>query len=88
MKLIEELRKGQSAPVHMLDELSKALPEMLWLTQVKQDGGDLTIEGRCTTLTALSDLVGNLEGSGYYRRPVEILDSQVEPATPPGWRPR
>ena len=83
VKLIEELRRGQSGPVHMLDELSKALPEMLWLTALKQDGGELTLDGRCTTLTALSDLVGNLERSGYFKRPVEILDSQVEPAVPP-----
>jgi type IV pilus assembly protein PilN len=83
VKLIEELRRGQSGPVHMIDELSKAVPEMLWLTELKQDGGDLTIDGRCTTLTALSDFVGNLERSGYFRRPVEILDSQVETAPAP-----
>ncbi len=82
VKLIEELRRGQTGPVHMIDELSKAMPEMLWLTELKQDAGDVTIEGRCTTLTALSDFVGNLERSGYFKRPVEILDSQVEAAAP------
>ncbi len=82
--LIESLRKGQSGGVHMLDELSKALPEMLWLTQLKQDGGELTIEGRCTTLTALSDLVANLEHSRYFRKPVEIVDSQVDNAQTQG----
>ena len=76
--LIEELRKGQAGAVHMVDELSKAVPEMLWLTDMKQDGGELTIAGRCTTLTSLSDFVANLEHSTYFRRPVEILDSQVE----------
>jgi type IV pilus assembly protein PilN len=82
--LIESLRRGQSGGVHMLDELSKALPEMLWLTQLKQDGGELTIEGRCTTLTALSDLVANLEHSRYFRKPVEIVDSQVDNAQTQG----
>jgi len=82
--LIEELRKGQGAPVHILDEISRALPEMLWLTELKQDAsGGLTIEGRCLTLTALSDFVGNLERSGFFRKPVEILDSQVETAGAP-----
>jgi type IV pilus assembly protein PilN len=81
--LIEELKKGQSGGVHMLDELSKALPDMLWLTQVKQDGGELTLEGRCTTLTALSDLVANLEQSRYFRKPVEIVDSRVETVQAP-----
>lgn len=84
--LIEELRKGQGAPVRILDEISKALPEMLWLTELKQDaaGNDLTMDGRCVTLTALSDFVGNLERSGQFRRPVEIVDSQVDAASGAG----
>jgi type IV pilus assembly protein PilN len=76
--LIEELRKGQTGPVHLIDQLSRAMPEMLWLSSLSQDGGEITVDGRCTTLTALSDFVINLERSGYFRRPVEILDSQVE----------
>ena len=80
--LIEELRQGQGAPVHLIDQLSRALPEMLWLNELTQDdNGDLTIAGRCVTLTALSDFVGNLERSGYFVKPVEIVDSQVESAS-------
>lgn len=78
VSLIEELRKGQAGPVHLVDQLSRAMPEMLWLTALSQDGGEVTVDGRCTTLTALSDFVSNLEKSGYFRRPVEILDSQVD----------
>ena len=77
--LIEQLRKGQGGPVHMLDEISRSLPDRLWLTEVKQQGADLTIDGRAMSLTALSDFVGNLESSKYFKRPVEIVDSQVEP---------
>jgi type IV pilus assembly protein PilN len=76
--LIEELRKGQGAPVRMLDEISRALPDRLWLTELAQDATGVRIDGRTTSLTSLSDFVGNLEGSGYFARPVEILDSQVE----------
>ena len=34
--LIEQLRKDQTGPVHMLDQISRALPPMLWLTELKQ----------------------------------------------------
>lgn len=77
--LIEDLRRGQRGPVHMLDELSRSVPDRLWLTELTQEQNDLTIQGRASSLTALSDFVGNLEGSDYFRRPVEILNSQVEP---------
>ena len=75
--LIDELRKGQNAPVHMIDQVSRALPDTTWLTSVRQEGYNLTIQGRCLTLTSLSDFVGNLEASRYFQRPVEIVDSVV-----------
>ena len=79
--LIEELRKGREGPVRMLDEISRSLPEMVWLSEIKQQGADLTITGRCTSLTALSDFVDNLKLGGYFK-PIEILNSQVEPTQP------
>jgi type IV pilus assembly protein PilN len=77
--LIEQLRKQQTGPVHMLDQISRALPAMLWLTELKQDEktGAVVIEGRCATLTSLSDFVANLEGSGYFKRSVEILNTHT-----------
>lgn len=79
--LIEELRKGQTGPVHLLDQISRALPEAMWLTTLQQTGSDINIEGRCTSLNALSDFVSALEASNLFQRPVEIIDSRVEGAT-------
>jgi type IV pilus assembly protein PilN len=81
VSLIEELRKGQTAPVHILDQISRSLPDMVWLTRVAQNSYDLTIEGNCLSLTSLSDFVGALEHSRYFARPVEILNSEVVPAS-------
>ena len=84
--LIEQLRKGQTGPVHMLDQISRSLPPMLWLTELKQGGGgEVVVDGRCTTLTSLSDFVANLEATGYFKKSIEIVSSQTEPLpTPPG----
>jgi type IV pilus assembly protein PilN len=79
--LIEELRKGRTGPVHLLDQVSQSLPDAMWLIEVKQSGGDVSIDGRCMSLTALSDFVSGLESSVYFERPVEIVDSAVEPAS-------
>ena len=76
--LIDELRKGQSAPVHMIDQISKALPDMTWLTAMQQSGYTLTMQGRCLTLTSLSDFIGNLEASRYFIRPVEIIETTTD----------
>ena len=76
--LIEQLRQGQAAPVHVLDKISRSLPERLWLTDMKQAGAEFTIIGMSTSMTALSDFIANLEGTRWFKRPVEIIDSQVQ----------
>jgi len=75
--LIEQLRKGQTGPVHMLDQISRALPEMLWLTTLKQVNAEIVMEGKATTLTGLSEFVSNLETSGYFKRSV-VPDARRE----------
>src|SRR5262252_6511414 len=78
--LIEQLRKSQTGPVHMLDQVSRSLPPMLWLTNLKQDDKDnsITIDGKSTTQTGVSDFVSNLESSGYFRRSIDIVNTQAE----------
>jgi type IV pilus assembly protein PilN len=80
VQLIEQLRNGQSIPVQLLDHVSRSLPEMLWLTEMKQEGADITLEGRSTTLVAISDFVGSLGNGTLFKKPIEIVNSQVETA--------
>ena len=84
--LIEQLRKGQTGPVHMLDQISRSLPPMLWLTELRQQpDGSVVIDGKCTALTGLSEFVGNLEASGYFKRSIEIVSTVTETIQgPPG----
>jgi type IV pilus assembly protein PilN len=79
VSLIEEL----IGPVHMLDSISKSLPDRLWLTELTQTGAEVQLRGFTTSLTAISDLVANLEASGYFKKPVEIVDTQVGAASGP-----
>jgi len=79
VQLIERLRAGQSLPVQLLDHISRSLPDMLWLTDLQQEGPAVTIQGRSTTLIALSDFVGNLGSNALLVKPIEIVNSQVEP---------
>jgi type IV pilus assembly protein PilN len=78
VNLIEELRQNQVGPVHMLDQISRSLPDRLWLVEMKQTGNDVTLDGKTSTLSSLADFVANLEASGYFARPVEITNSEEE----------
>lgn len=78
--LIEQLRKEQIGPVHMLDQISLALPSSLWLSEMKQTAvpNEVLIDGRSLSLTGLSDFVANLERSGYFQKSVEIVNSTTD----------
>jgi len=70
--LIEQLRKSQTAAVHLLDQVSRTIPDGLWLISMQQKGVDVTIEGRCLVLNAVSDFVNNVQSCNYFKRPVDV----------------
>jgi type IV pilus assembly protein PilN len=78
VNLIEELRQNQSGPVHLLDQISRSMPDRLWLIDMKQTASDVLLDGKTSTLSSLADFVANLEASGYFAKPVEITNSEEE----------
>ena len=80
--LIEQLRKGQTGPVHVIDEIAKALPDRTWLSELVQKGNDVTLKGLTTSNMGVSDLVANLEASGWFKKPVDIISTETQGADP------
>jgi type IV pilus assembly protein PilN len=66
VKLIEQLKAQQSGPVHMLDEISKALPDFVWLTSLDQTGNTIRFSGESNGLTSVADFISNLQKSGWF----------------------
>ena len=66
INLITDLKKKQSVPVHILDQISKNLPDFLWLESMSAVQNQVNISGRATTYTAVSNFYDNLAASGYF----------------------
>lgn len=84
LALIDRLRVAKHAPVRMLDLINAAVPQGLWLLEIKQVGTTVQIEGRALSLTSVTDFTGVLQGNGFFKMPVEIITTsteQVEDAT-------
>jgi len=64
--LITQLKKNQSGPVHLLDEISRKLPDFLWLDRMSGVKNGVTITGKATTYNAVSNFYNNLTGSKYF----------------------
>ena len=65
--LITQLKRNQSGPVHLLDEVSKQLPDFLWLDALTESGFNIQIQGKATTYNAVSNFYNNLAGSRYFQ---------------------
>ncbi len=66
INLITQLKNEQQVPVRLLDEISRSLPDFLWLTSLNESGGSLTFSGKATTPTAYANFYNNLDASPYF----------------------
>jgi type IV pilus assembly protein PilN len=74
--VIEQLRLAQKSPVHMLDEISRALPDYVWLTGMEEIRGAIRFQGQSNSLAAVADFIGGLQRSGWF--PVVDLGTAQE----------
>jgi len=75
--VIEQLRLAQKSPVHMLDEVSKSLPDFVWLTGMEESRGSLRFSGQSTSLAAVADFISALQRSGWFPQ-VDLGTSQEQ----------
>ena len=66
IELITNLKKQQAAPVHILDQISKNLPDFLWLESMTSTANAISVSGKATTYNAVSNFYGNLNDSGHF----------------------
>jgi type IV pilus assembly protein PilN len=78
LALIERLRGAQRGPVTLLSTVSRSLPDGLWLMELNQRGPAVQIEGRATSLTAVTDFAERLQNSGSFEWPVDIVTTSLE----------
>lgn len=64
-RAIEELRSQRTIPVHIMDEISRGLPEYLWLTVVALKGNTLTIDGETLQEQAIPTFMRALDASEF-----------------------
>jgi type IV pilus assembly protein PilN len=73
-QIVENLQTNRSQSVVILDELTRQLPEGLYLKSIKQAGNLITLEGVADTNARVATLVRNLGVSNWVESPnlVEI----------------
>jgi len=75
--VIEMLRAAQKSPVHMLDEISKSLPDYVWLTNMDETRGSVRFQGQSNSLAAVADFISAMQRSGWFPS-VELISSKEQ----------
>lgn len=78
MRVIEELQGSRAATVHFFDEIVNTLPEGINLTFVKQQGGNVTIEGVAESNSRVSTYMKNLDASPWFDDPRLVIIKSTE----------
>jgi type IV pilus assembly protein PilN len=73
--IIQQLRKNQSGPVHLLEEISKSLPDRVWLVSMSEQGGKIDLDGKAVTNAEIVDFINNLKASRYMSD-IQLIESR------------
>jgi type IV pilus assembly protein PilN len=73
-KIIEDLNRKKSGPVLVMESLSKATPTSLWLTDLRESGGSVTMNGVAADHQTIADFLRALEASKYFSL-VELVET-------------
>jgi Tfp pilus assembly protein PilN len=74
INLITALKSQQQIVVRIVDEISKALPDWVWLTEASYDGQKVTLKGKALSNNLIADYILALENSLYLNN-VNIISS-------------
>jgi Tfp pilus assembly protein PilN len=59
--IINDLKANQRGPVRVMDYISRALPELLWLDRMRMTANTIEIEGRAFNTNAVANFIENLD---------------------------
>lgn len=73
-KIIEDLNRKKSGPVLVMESLSNATPGSLWLTDLRESGGNLTMNGLAVDNQTIADFLKSMAASKYFSN-VELIET-------------
>lgn len=67
--IINDLKANQRGPVRIMDYMSKALPELMWLDRMSMNASTIEVEGRAFNTNAVATFIENLDKVPEFEEP-------------------
>jgi type IV pilus assembly protein PilN len=70
VQVITDLKNNQRGPVQIMDKVSRALPELLWLTKMEVVANKVSLQGQAFNTNAVANFIENLDKVPEFQEPV------------------
>ncbi|HKI85367.1 MAG TPA: PilN domain-containing protein [Thermoanaerobaculia bacterium] len=70
IKIINDLKANQKGPVKIMDAVSRALPELLWLNRMQVHATSIVISGEAFNTNAVANFIENLDKVPEFAEPI------------------
>jgi len=84
-RIIDDLKKKKVGPVLVMANLAHAAPSTLWLTELRESGGVLTLSGLAADNKTVADFIHGLEASKHFKG-VELIEIMEASAPTAGFK--
>ena len=68
--VINGLKANQRGPVQIMDQISRALPELLWLTNLEVSATTISLRGSAFNMSAVANFIDNLDKVEEFAEPI------------------
>lgn len=69
IEVIQDLSRKQQGPVRIMDQISRALPDLLWLSSMNVRGTTVDLNGTAFNTNAIAAFIENLDKVPEFREP-------------------
>jgi type IV pilus assembly protein PilN len=70
VQIITDLKNNQRGPVKIMDEVSRALPELIWLTNMEVRPNAINFRGTAMNMSAVANFIENLDRVEPFGEPI------------------
>src|SRR5687768_15143344 len=78
--LINQLKQNQKGPVRIMDQISRDLPDLVWLDSLDITAGRVTLAGRGLNPNAIALFIENVKNDPYFEEPQVGSVTQISAA--------
>ncbi len=76
-RAVEDLQADRNQPVYLLDELTKQVPEGIYLRALKQEDKKVNISGQAASNERVSEFLRNLQSNSKFLERPELIEIRI-----------